>query len=245
METWSSTATKNTIALDGEVRVTVQEFAELSKIYNEDMDAWRQAVLSESPEVDPQELEQIVFLLVPSTVQFYAKKHNFWQGQIPKVEDMLRQEGAEELVAVFQNAPAFYVWDLLHNRPDSLLEYLQSLKRAINEGKRKLSKLQIEILLDLYALSIGGLAPATWIPSKVLGSQTPADWSAVSRALKRLEERGLIVRQYKKASTFRRTTTVRFTYLGSMVTKPIWDSLDADVRRFKRKWMAGQASWQK
>ena len=87
--------------------------------------------------------------------------------------------------------------------------------------------------------------PVKWIPAKWLASQTPADQSAVSRALKRLKERGLIVRQLKReGNTPRRTTNVTFTYLGLVVTEPIWDSLDKDAKRCKTKWMAGLAPWQ-
>lgn len=190
----------------GEVRVTVQEFAEISKISKQDIDA--------------------------SDTCFYANRNYFWEEQFPKVENKLRDAGAEELIPIFHDAPASQVWNLLHHHPDSLMDYLWVFKQAIKEGTLKLSKLQKKILLTLYEQTIMAIRPAEWTPTESLESQTRADCSAISRAVKRLKERGLIAQHSeKKGNTPKRITHVKFTHLGFLVAKQIFHSQEDSVKQ--------------
>lgn len=122
---------------------------------------------------------------------------------------------------VFHDAPAFYIWNLMRHRPSSLLEYLWSSKGAIDDGTHKLSKLQRELLLNLYGQTFGGALLGRWIPTEWVCALTPD----VSRSLKRLCERSLILRQSPNGGNSpKRTTHVRLTHLGFAVAKRIWFS---------------------
>lgn len=217
----------------GEVRVTVQEAAQISMATKQIvLDLWNQLRSSESCQRDFQEIEELIFQLKPPDFRFWAEKSSFWEEQIPKVEDKLRLIGAKELIPIFHHAPAFFMWDLLHNRPDSLVDYLRSFTGEIEVGTCKLSKLQRDILLNLYMQTVGGMLETKWMPTKWLVSQTAADCAAVSRALKRLKERGLIAQPLgKNDKTHRRTTHVKLTHLGFLVSKQIVNSQEANVKQ--------------
>jgi len=162
----------------------------------------------------------------------------FWEEQISKVEELSIKVGDPELTLIFHMAPVSHMWDLLHNRPDTLLEYLQSLKQEMNKAAHKLSKKQREILLQLFVETIGTvLKQAQWVPTKLLQPQPEANFDGgcspvFSRALKRLEDRNLVIRRAKQEShTNKRTKHVEFSHLGMMVTRKIWLTLSGDEQQ--------------
>ena len=58
-----------------------------------------------------------------------------------------------------------------------------------------------------------------WYPSRWLDGSTPADRAVVSRALRRLEQRGLVERKNQRTGKPGRTTNVRLTDRGREIAK--------------------------
>ena len=58
-----------------------------------------------------------------------------------------------------------------------------------------------------------------WAPTRWADPWTPADRAVISRALRRLEQRGLVERKNEVTNTPRRTTNVRLTDRGREVAK--------------------------
>jgi len=86
----------------------------------------------------------------------------------------------------------------------------------------RLSELQRVILRHLWSETLeGGVLSAQipWAPSDWLGPWTRADAAAASRALHRLERRGLVERLPARPAGARRTTHVRLTDRGRTVAE--------------------------
>ena len=58
-----------------------------------------------------------------------------------------------------------------------------------------------------------------WYPSRWLDDSMPADRAVVSRALRRLEQRGLVERKNQRTGKSGRTTNVRLTNWGLEIAK--------------------------
>jgi len=86
----------------------------------------------------------------------------------------------------------------------------------------RLSQLQRVILCHIWREAIAeGLVSAAipWAPSDWLGAWTRVDAAAASRALRRLERRGLVERLPARPAGARRTTHVRLTDRGYEVAQ--------------------------
>jgi hypothetical protein len=84
----------------------------------------------------------------------------------------------------------------------------------------RLSELQRTILRHICGETAGVEGAVTpWAPSAWLGPWTPADAAAFSRALRRLERRGLVERLPARPAGATRTTAVRLTDRGRAVAQ--------------------------
>ncbi|MBA2750457.1 MAG: hypothetical protein H0U45_17450 [Tatlockia sp.] len=96
-----------------------------------------------------------------------------------------------------------------------------TLKEETEKAGSKLSKLQKEILTKvLNPESIIGLYGIKWGSEEWFGRSTPSDRAAFSRAIKRLESRGLIYRLSDRGRLApQRTASLSLTLLGYLVVK--------------------------
>lgn len=99
------------------------------------------------------------------------------------------------------------------------LEELTGLKierELLQKGTNKLSQLQKKILLKLLEATKGHRHnPVPWTPAAWFGAQSDSDRAVTSRALKKLEERQLVVRRASnREGVPKRTALLELTDLG-------------------------------
>ena len=96
-------------------------------------------------------------------------------------------------------------------------------RKRVKSGSARLSQLQKKILLKLLEATKGHRNnPVPWTPAAWFGEQSDSDRAATSRALKRLEERGLVVRtslEHKRLP--KRTALIELTDLGYRLAKTV------------------------
>lgn len=92
---------------------------------------------------------------------------------------------------------------------------LKLVREQLKSRTTKLSQLQTKILLKLLEVAKGYRNPVPWTPAAWFGEQSDSDRAAISRALKKLEERGLVVRKslHHKGQP-KRTANLELTDLG-------------------------------
>ena len=113
----------------------------------------------------------------------------------------------------------------------------------------RLSGLQRAILLYLAQERIAGRTMAQWQPSRWYPTWSPSNRAVFSRALHRLEARGLILRQNQRAAVpgswtgyrrsvtdpfMKRTTTIELTPIGREVAERLTNGVSPDVSRSGR-----------
>jgi len=85
----------------------------------------------------------------------------------------------------------------------------------VKESHSKLSQLQKKILLKLMDTARGPYKPVPWKPAEWFGEQTRSDHAAISRALKKMEARGLVVRRAAgREGLSKRTALLELTAFG-------------------------------
>lgn len=109
------------------------------------------------------------------------------------------------------------------DKPERLKEILgvNIIKAKVKEAASKLSKQQRTVLLKVHEETKQGQnKPVLWKPAQWFGEQTDSERAALSRALKKLEERGLIVRKSSKQKGVpKRTAYVELTDTGHRAVK--------------------------
>jgi DnaB-like helicase N terminal domain len=133
---------------------------------------------------------------------------------------------------------AGYLWALRQQAVETPALARQALQRLRRASRPGLSRLQKDILRDVWEETVrvervletkgmtGLLARVQywgieWYPSRGHDRWTPTDRAVVSRALRRLEQRGLVERKNECTGQPGRTTNVRLTERGREIAKQL------------------------
>lgn len=126
----------------------------------------------------------------------------------------------------FRAVGVFLMRVQVENFTQGLLEKLLGFEQRIKRATQKFGGLQKEILIKLWERTkLTGDAKIKSNCAELLEREFSSDKAVYSRALKRLEKRGLVRREslYQESSKMKHTVYVKLTTLGTAVVKRIKD----------------------
>jgi DNA-binding MarR family transcriptional regulator len=124
----------------------------------------------------------------------------------------------------FQAVDVFLRRVQVENFTQGLLEKLLGFEKKIKRATQKFGGLQEEILIKLWEKTkLTGGAKIKSNCTELLEREISSDKAVYSRALKRLEKRGLVCREslHQESSKMKRTVYIKLTSLGNAVAKQL------------------------
>ncbi len=124
----------------------------------------------------------------------------------------------------FQAVDVFLRRVQVENFTQGLLEKLLGFEKKIKRATQKFGELQEEILIKLWEKTkLTGGAKIKSNCTELLEREISSDKAVYSRALKRLEKRGLVCREslHQESSKMKRTVYIKLTSLGNAVAKQL------------------------
>ncbi|MGB8700666.1 MAG: hypothetical protein WCD18_14715, partial [Thermosynechococcaceae cyanobacterium] len=149
------------------------------------------------------------FALLRRQYHFGSTVGEFWRFRLIQLTDQLERYPDVDLFKVLESAPEYICRELMSR--GELVAYLMTCHGVLKEAAAKLSTLQKGILSIIHKETYGGIDSLMWVPLETLKENyTTAD--DLSRSLRELYKRGLLIKSGK-----RKTTAVQLTHLGFMV----------------------------